>query len=149
MDSAKILQCVTQVRKHLTSLEQLNAEICQSLNEMLCEDDCIDIRDDVQFVLNGGLCKGEQLLTGLLDVLKEVHLHCFSNHQREELLACAERRYLHNIDLLANYNPCGDYTAHDALFDVSEELDFVLPEDSEYDELANDLKYRLGIDIEN
>ena len=56
---------------YLSALENLNAEICKTLNEMLVNDNYKDIEDDVQYTLDNNFCNSENLLHGLLEACEE------------------------------------------------------------------------------
>jgi len=61
----------SQLTSCFAELEKINGEACRIMNEMLCDDDMNDLREDVQYTLNSNFCNGEHLLCGLLDVIKE------------------------------------------------------------------------------
>ena len=59
----------SKIEGYLNTLETVNGEVLELLNKMLCDDDYENIREDVQHTLDGNFCRGQHLLTGLIDVL--------------------------------------------------------------------------------
>ena len=58
------------IANYITILEKTNAETLDYLNELLNNEDCENIKDDIQYALDNDFCKGEHLLKGLLETIE-------------------------------------------------------------------------------
>ncbi len=64
-----------------------------------------------------------------------------SDIQRSLLLDLAAQNYKNEAD-----DDVADYSVHDALYDAAEDLRLDLPDGYDYNALADDLRYDLGMD---